>query len=306
MRRRRLLLGAVALLACVTAAPVGGAAASPCASAPAAGSHGVHVQFGGRVRFYDLHVPPGVPARARLPLVVALHGAGSSGPRMESYSGLSRQADQHRFAVVYPNAASPVWNVGESPSGADDVGFVSSVISAVEQSVCVDGGRVYATGVSNGAGMAALLGCELSTRLTAIAPVEGDYDAQPPCRPDDHVSVLEIHGTADRIAPYFGHAGSAASSGVPPFVRAWVHRDGCATTAAMRVIASRTTLYTWPRCDGATVEHIRIQGGAHQWPGATPPDPGPPATICAACAIWRFFSSVPPRLPSRSGGAGLP
>jgi polyhydroxybutyrate depolymerase len=297
-----------AIAACLPGAAAARAAADPdgCAVAPVAGSRGFHAQFQGRRRFFQLHVPAGVAAGLRMPLVIALHGAGGSGTQMERYSGFSRQADLHHFLVVYPSAAAPVWNITASPSGADDVAFVASVIADVERSQCVDRRRIYTTGVSNGAGMAALLGCDLSSELAAIAPVEGDYDAQPACRPDAPVSVLEIHGTADRIAPYYGHTGSAASQGVPPFVRGWVHRDGCSSTARSQPLASRTILFTWSGCSDVTVEHIRIEGGAHQWPGATPPDPGPPSTICAACMIWRFFAGIPVRSVSRTGGAGLP
>jgi poly(3-hydroxybutyrate) depolymerase len=70
-------------------------------------------------------------------------------------------------------------------------------------------------------------------------------------------------------------------------------------------LTTRTVLFSWTRCArGSTVEHIRITGGRHQWPGATPPDPGPPATICASCTIWSFFDSLGPQhLPPAGGGA---
>jgi polyhydroxybutyrate depolymerase len=284
----------------------GALAAGPCAAAPAAGSRGTHIVFGARRRFFQLHVPPQVPAGARLPLVLALHGAGGSGTQMERYSGFSNQADLHGFLVVYPSSAGPKWNITGARAGADDVGFISQVLTDVEQSVCVDTSRVFAAGISNGAGMSARLGCALSEQILAIAPVEGDYDDEPPCRNSAPLSVLEIHGTADQIAPYFGHKGRASAQGVPPFVKGWVHRDSCSTVAVMRALAARAFAFMWPGCDGSSVEHIRIQGGGHQWPGASPPDPGPPSTICAACTIWSFFAGLQPRAGSYTGGAGLP
>jgi poly(3-hydroxybutyrate) depolymerase len=69
----------------------------------------------------------------------------------------------------------------------------------------------------------------------------------------------------------------------------------------------RTVLYRWGGCaSGASVEHVKILDGTHQWPGALPPDPGPPNTICGACAIWSFFSqrSLGSGGPS-SGGVGV-
>jgi polyhydroxybutyrate depolymerase len=237
---------------------------------------------------------------------MVLHGAGGNAPRMEKYTGFSKLADQRGFAVVYPQASAPVWNITESRKATDDVGFIGTMLSDIEQTICVDSDRVYAAGVSNGGGMAALLGCALGDRIAAIAPVEGDYDDLPACRPAAPLSVLEIHGTADPIAPYFGHRGAASAQGVPPFVKSWIHREGCAVSASTRAIASRTLLYQWRGCAGVSVEHIRIRGGRHQWPGATPPDPGPPSTICGACTIWDFFSGLAPRPSSHSGGAGLP
>jgi polyhydroxybutyrate depolymerase len=107
------------------------------------------------------------------------------------------------------------------------------------------------------------------------------------------VSVLEIHGTSDQVVPYFGRGGRPTVDGVPPFVNGWVKRDACRSAQSPRRLAVRTTLYRWTACaGGVSVEHIQIQAGRHQWPGATPPDPGPPATICTACTVWSFFSGL--------------
>ncbi len=57
-----------------------------------------------------LHVPAGLPAGQPTALVVALHGVGGSGPKMEPYSGFSKVADRHRFIVAYPSSAGSYWN----------------------------------------------------------------------------------------------------------------------------------------------------------------------------------------------------
>jgi len=67
----------------------------------------------------------------------------------------------------------------------------------------IDRHRVYVTGMSNGAMMSYTLACELSDRITAIAPVAGDLPAVP-CRPARPISVLAINGTADPLVPYTG------------------------------------------------------------------------------------------------------
>jgi polyhydroxybutyrate depolymerase len=295
-------------MATVLGLPEHASAASPsCPAAPTPGEHWLRLQVGALTRSVLVHVPPGLAAGESPPLVLALHGYGGSGPKMEPYSGLSALADQDHFVVAYPSADGLAWNNTAAGKGPDDVEFLGQTITYLERSDCVDPQRVFATGVSNGGSMVARAACELSGQIAAIAPVAGDYDRQPPCRPSRPVSVLEIHGTGDRVAPYFGPGLHATTDGVPPFVNGWVQRDGCAGPAATRQLAPRTRLYSWSHCSGQMrVEHIQIRAGRHQWPGAHPADPGPPSTICAACTIWAFFASLPTdgRVWPASGGAG--
>ncbi len=265
----------------------------PCSAAPAAGSYNVKLSSGGLQRSALVHVPPGIPAGAHVPLLLALHGAYGTGPGMQSYSGFSKLADRHRFIVAYPSATGRFWNISAAANRPNDVAFINVLITTLQSGICIDSARVFATGVSNGGGMVALLGCDLATRLAGIAPVAGDYDTLPPCHLERPVPLLEIHGTADQVAPYDGQGGQAKVDRLPPFVTVWARRDGCVGAPASRAVASRTVLFRWSECTrGSTVEHIRIIGGRHQWPGATPPDPGPPATICASCTIWSFFSTL--------------
>jgi polyhydroxybutyrate depolymerase len=264
----------------------------------------------GATRSVLVHVPSGISAGARVPLLLALHGFGGNGPQMERYSGLSRIADRHAFIAAYPSSQGHFWNSTAARGLPSDIHFLSDAIAYLTHRFCIDPGRVFATGVSNGGGMVALAACRLSDQIDAIASVAGGYADQPPCRPRRPVSVLEIHGTADQVVGYFG-TGVRRTRGLPPFVTAWARRDRCSLGPTPRHIAIRTTLYRWTGCaGGVTVEHIRIRGGKHQWPGANPPDPGPRATICASCVVWRFFSSLQPgarRFSARvsSGGSGL-
>lgn len=292
----------VAALARAAAGPGAGAGAGAggaCARAPLSGGRTVSLEVGGRLRSALVHVPAGLAAGRRVPLVLVLHGYRGSGPRMERYSGFSALADRYGFVVAYPSSAGSFWNSLAKRRLPDDLRFLSGLISGLGRDLCVDPLRVYAAGVSNGGGMAALAACRLSDRIDALASVAGGYDGQPPCRPGRPVSVLEIHGTADPVVPYFGLGGRPTRDGLPPFVEGWRARDRCQGPPLVRRLAVRTSDLRWTRCaSGVAVEHIRIAGGRHQWPGAQPPDPGPPATICASCVIWRFFSALPagPRL----------
>ncbi len=283
------------------------AASTTCATPQPAGNHTVTLTVGGRRRTTIVHAP-GTVGTQRVPLVLALHGYGSNGWRMEHYAGFDQLADRYNFLVAYPSSSGKLWNSIAKRTWPDDIRFLAALIDYLDRTQCVDSHRVFATGVSNGGSMVALAGCQLSRRLAGIAPVAGDYSRQPACRPTHPVSLLEIHGTADQVVPYFGPTKRPTPDGLPPYVNGWVHRDSCSKVPAESNFARRTTSYLWHGCAGGTVvEHIKILHGEHQWPGATPPDPGPPSTFCASCTIWSFFSAL--RTGARvysSNGAAAP
>ena len=254
-----------------------------------AGDTTLRVTSGGRRRSALLHVPRG--ANRPIPLILAFHGAGGDGSFMQSYSGLSRAADPRGMAVLYPTAdrGRRRWTLqGDSSSYPDDVAFVRNLLVVVKRRLCVDARRVYATGISNGAGFAAFMTCRIGGLLAAIAPVAGAYRVDS-CDAASPVSVLEIHGTADESAPYRGRAPIVEP--VRTWLREWAVRDGCSATPVRRRIAIRTVRSDWPGCRrGIGVTHIEVYGGTHSWPGSTPPGDGPPSTISAADQIVRFFA----------------
>jgi polyhydroxybutyrate depolymerase len=232
-----------------------------------------------------------LPARARpgpIPLIVGLHPAYGDGAFMERYTGLSGLADRAGFAIAYPDAAGPHhrWTLG-SGGGPDDVAFVRTLVDRLLAGGCLDHARVSAVGVSNGAGLAALLGCEAADRLAAIVAVAGDYGNLPECRPDRPLSVLEIHGTADPVVPYRGPPGD-----VLEWLAGWVRRDGCAPSPSRRAVAGSVTRMEWSACrSGASVTHLAIDGGVHVWPGAAMSTPGPPVNLSAGLEAWRFVQT---------------
>ena len=324
-RRRGGLGRALALMGAAAAASAGlvlassagaasSAAADVCRQAPTPGSYRVQLNSGGLVRTAIVHVPP-VAAGRRLPVVLALHGAGQDGAFFEGYTGFSVLADAEGFLAVYPYATvrgpHPFWTINDNkPGAADDVHFISDLLDEVEGTQCVDASRIYATGVSNGAGMVARLACQLSTRIAAIAPVAGGYSSQPTCHPVRPVSVLEVHGTSDGAVPYGGHRPGGAGA-VMPFVRAWAARDVCRHPPRVRRVAPRVLRLDWTRCaHGSAVAHLEIFGGGHQLPGALPPDRGQASTISTVWEVWSFLRGralarpYPTRVPATTRRCG--
>ncbi len=238
-----------------------------------------------------LHIPP--HRRGPLPLVVAFHGAGGTGDGFARESGLSRSADSHGFAVLYPTAGSRrhFWSLNRA-SKPDDVARLRALLPLAVARACADTKRVYATGVSNGGGFAARVACEMSDTFAAVAPVAGGYRSLDACPDGTRTSVIELHGSADQVVPYRGR-GREREGDVRSYVKGWARRDGCEARARITHPKKYVTWVAYVRCDhGYSVEHVRLEGTDHGWPGADPPWPKHhPAGVLAREIVWRFFAS---------------
>jgi len=257
----------------------------------------------GTDRSYRLHLPDDYSPDTPAPLLLAYHGRGGTGAGTEEFSKLSELP----AAVVYPeglvgtgDGERQAWQGAPySPPGADDVAFTHDLLDELEAGLCIDRGRVYATGKSNGAGFTAILACAASERITAIAPVAGAfYPDGPGCSPTRPVPVIEFHGTADATIPYPGDP----ERGLPPvadWTAARAEQNGCRPDPHTARIEPDITAYRWTGCDrGAQVRHIAVDGGGHTWPGADSYSGGgrTTQTIEAHEVLWRFVSGY--RLPA--------
>jgi hypothetical protein len=145
---------------------------------------------------------------------------------------------------------------------------------------CVDSGRVFATGVSNGAGMSMTLGCELGDRFAAIAPVAG-VNLSRACPRDDPVSVLAIHGDADAIASYGGNnllGFQLDNPSVPDRMAAWAAYDGCEVGPTIDRSTPDLAVASWSRVRRRHRRRaVDLAGWSHGWPRAT--ETGQPGVI---------------------------
>ena len=257
-------------------------ATAPCTLTP---SPGVQQQLtsGGRQRTYRLFVPDVSGGRARLPLVLDLHGSGGTSDGQARTSRFEALAAREGFAVASLQADGGRWNVPIADGRPDDVAYVADVIDHVAARTCVDTARVYATGFSGGGRMTSLLGCRLGARIAAIAPMAG-LRWPGPCtgRP---VPVLTLHGLADTQNPYDGHAagrGAEWLESVPDALAGWSRHNGCDSDVVTEDPAGPLSIMSYRGCDaGAEVRLIRIDGLAHTWAREQ---------IDATAEMWRFFA----------------
>ncbi|HZA00260.1 MAG TPA: PHB depolymerase family esterase [Acidimicrobiales bacterium] len=280
----------------------------------------------GLEREYVVHVPPAHDGTEAAPLILSLHGFGGDIAGQDASTGLPSAAGARGYIVVTPQGAPldvpddvpgaaeaaafegvTFWNFfGSDPGevvvngtavplgdiGADDVAFVDALLDRLLDEHCIDPDRVFATGMSNGAGMSTTLGCELGDRFAAIAPVAG-VNLGGACPGDDPVSVLAIHGDADAVAGYEGNALMGFELGnpsVPDRMSAWAARDGCDAPPRTERSTRGLVVTRWSGCaDGTEVELWTLAGGTHEWPRTE--GPSNRAGIDATEVVLDFFDA---------------
>jgi polyhydroxybutyrate depolymerase len=287
--------------------------AAPSAPVPV-GSSSRTITVDGRDRTFDLYRPGTLPTDALVPLVVMLHGGFGSGSQAEASYGWDALAEAEHFVVAYPDGVGKAWAVGggccgiPAGSGVDDVAFIRQLVASISRVLPIDSARVYATGISNGGMLAYRLACD-TTLFAAIGPDSATMLG--PCKFPAPISVIHIHGTADRRIRYGGGEGEgvAAINGpaVPDLVAAWRRTDRCPDPSVTTDGAVSVSTASCP--DGRGVELVTIAGAGHQWPGAKAKpvverllglDP-PSTALDATATIWRFFQAHPgPRRGLRS------
>jgi polyhydroxybutyrate depolymerase len=160
--------------------------------------------------------------------------------------------------------------------------------------------------------MAYRLACELSHKITAIAPVDGNIPLMlsDECSPSGPVSVLAINNVNDPLVPYnggeiYGHfhrvkLGEVLSS--EESVGFWVKRNRCSVTPVVveepdRNPGDGTRVISKKYLNGMAGTEVilySVTGGGHTWPGGIQYLPKwmigkTSKDINATEVIWTFF-----------------
>jgi polyhydroxybutyrate depolymerase len=228
-----------------------------------------------------------------MPLVINMHGLGSNYVEQEWMSGMTPKADQAGFIIVYPQAGAGIWNIEAGEIGEIDVGFLRLMLDYLESILAIDPKRIYATGFSNGGGMAHRLGCDLSDKIAAIAPVSAAPMQEQPCYPGRPVPVVAFHGTEDIYAPYLDEQRGYDIRG---WVQDWVARNSCDPQPEITYQSGVVMGETWNACESdATVTLYTVHGGRHAWPRAfsAQEQDSSAESIDASEVIWDFFLTHP-------------
>jgi len=279
----------------------------------------------GLKRTFNIYVPLSYDRSVQVPLVIALHGRGVDGEGMiiVTRKGFDRLAERDMFIVLYPDGIELNWNDGRRDEEADDrahrdniddVGFIGSLIDKIVREYNADPQRVYVTGISNGAILSYRLACELSHKIAAIAPVDGNIPLLfiDDCSPSRHVPVLAINNVDDPVVPFeggeiYGHFGKEMLGrvlSVDQSVGFWVKRNGCSPVPVITEEPDRdpadgtrvTRKVFVNEDDGTEVILYVVDGGGHTWPGGLQYLPSrfigkTSRDIDANEVIWSFFKN---------------
>ena len=221
-------------------------------------------------------LPPGYDHKRPMPLILLLHGYGTTASYVDTLLGLSDEQDQTReFILLAPEGTRDLltnrfWNATPSccdyyASGVDDAAYLLGVLDRAMTQLKVDPDQVHVIGHSNGAFMANRLACDASERFASAVTMAGTgFGDAARCAPTTPLQLLHIHGTHDEVIPYLG---TLTYPGAEPFVQRWVERQGCSEREQERLDLMGTfyqeTLRSSWTCERGRVEFWRMDGVTH-------------------------------------------
>ena len=174
-------------------------------------AHAAHNYIVGGERPVTVNLPETLASPA--PLLILLHSASTSGAHQENYMKLGPVAKKNGIIYIAPDGMTNpegkrFWNAAKSccnryKEEVDDVAYINSLIDEISKKTPVDPKRIYLIGHSNGAFMSFTFACK-TNKVAAIVAIAGAMDQSPDCTPSTPVSLLNIHGTADKTIKVTG------------------------------------------------------------------------------------------------------
>lgn len=266
------------------------------------------LKVGDDTREYLLHIPRGFQKseqkneQKRAPLVVMLHGRTSNGKAAASdYYGWTKLADQEGFVAAFPTAlGKPTsWQPAVGVKETADTKFLAALIDALVAELALDKDRVFMTGHSSGGFMSYSFAVAHSDKVSAIAPVAGQFLGKG--QPTLPVSVISFHGMADNVVAYDAEHGKRATyRGMPSALEsaaAFAKHDGCSDKPKRSELHDgKVHVDSWENgTAGTRVELYSIEQWGHGWPTGK-------CEVAATPLIWKFFQQHA-RTPAAMGDA---
>jgi poly(3-hydroxybutyrate) depolymerase len=189
---------------------------------------------------YALFVPSKYDKEKKTPLMIVLHGLGSTPQQIMRYPKLTDLAEEHGYIVAAPmgyNSSGWYGSKGarSAKSKPENLGELSekdvmNVLAVVRKEFNVDAERIYLAGHSMGGGGTWHLGLKHPEIWAGLAPIApAIFRAPTDLEKVKHIPVIVVQGDQDKLVP-------------PAGARRWVE--------AMKKL-------------GMTHEYIEVKGGGH-------------------------------------------
>ncbi|KZP16297.1 carbohydrate esterase family 1 protein [Athelia psychrophila] len=257
-------------------------------------------------RSYLVHIPVAYNGSSAHPTVFSFHAFEQDPNNQELISGFSDPGlfiNGTGIIAVYPEALlgpgksedgdvpQRAWQGAPySKAGVDDVTFTMDIIQDLQEHLCVDKSRIYASGKSNGGGFTNLLACNSTSAplFAAFAPVSAAlYPKTHPihnCTPGRVIPIINFHGLADDIIPFVGRDAdhwtgetSYALPNITKYREAWAERNSCNNGSTTGSGKSNPDV-------GFTID-----GLGHSWPSTAGLDGGTTSFNATTAEIIPFF-----------------
>ena len=250
-----------------------------------------------------VHLPPTLAPGQKPPLLLLLHGLGTSAEDIQRTDWPSF-AESNGIAWLAPNGAVDThgrrfWDAGATCCNfagppLDHVTALRTLLAQTLERYPIDRERVFVGGISNGGFMAHRLACAAPELIRGVVSISGagPFDA-PSCRDPKSLRVLEVHGDSDPIVSYRGghlfqdpklpqHASAEKTAAD------WAARLGCRGTAVAaealnletRYPGNETRVARYEACERGAVELWTVTGGNHYLAFYNP----------APEVIWQFLN----------------
>ncbi len=150
-------------------------------------------------RDYWLEMPANYNPNNAYPIIIGLHWRDGSAEDIYGWSGFFGLKNLYGNSAIYlaPQGLDKGW----ANSGDRDIHFLRAMLSEVQQSVCTDTQRVFATGFSFGGMMSNAVGCQMGDVVRAVVPMSGSLWSG--CDNSSYkVAAMFIHAKDDNVVPY--------------------------------------------------------------------------------------------------------
>lgn len=233
-------------------------------------------------REYHIALPAFFDRSRSYPVVIGFGGRDHTATQLREYAGLERVARGNAI-IIYAQGVNNTWAGApySSTTMSQDIEYARTAINDVINNYSGDPDRVWATGMSNGGGMATALGCHAPGLVDAVASVAGAYynPTITGCGAGQ-IPMLFMHSTDDNVVSYWGGTrhGAPYNSTYSTF-ESFAWRNGCTTAFVHQTHEYPGTTTFRPGYCSSRTEMVRVDSGGHTWFEQPP----------AEDLVWNFF-----------------